>query len=178
MINNNATLQLKSIYSLLNMLTVKPGQYRLQFAQSTSSKYTYSFVITSRRLPHEDIYALPCGACRVLFSCSRPSQYWPELSKLAPTRRWGDHAIGQLAVSEINAAGGIMGKHINLITKFYQQAQCQRRELRDLIDNHDVKMVFGGSSGGVAVAVGRVCTSAKIIFRHFDLFLGCNREGR
>ncbi|MBN1553989.1 MAG: ABC transporter substrate-binding protein [Phycisphaerae bacterium] len=71
----------------------------------------------------------------------------------------------QLAVEEINAAGGILGKKIELVTRDSKsQADLSKQNARDLIEKEKVSMVFGGSSSGVAIAVGSVCDMNNIPF--------------
>jgi ABC-type branched-subunit amino acid transport system substrate-binding protein len=71
----------------------------------------------------------------------------------------------QLAVEEINAAGGILGKQVTLVARDSQsQAPVTVANVTELIDKEGVKMVFGGSSSGVAVAAGEVCFAKQVPF--------------
>jgi branched-chain amino acid transport system substrate-binding protein len=71
----------------------------------------------------------------------------------------------QLAVEEINSAGGINGEQVVLVTRDSQsKADLSRANVADLIDNEGVKMVFGGVSSGVAIASGEVCLEKGIPF--------------
>jgi len=71
----------------------------------------------------------------------------------------------QLAADEINAAGGILGKQVELI---YRDSQSKKdlaaKNVADLIDNEGVKMVFGGSASSVAIASGAVCQEKGVPF--------------
>ncbi|MCB2230838.1 substrate-binding protein [bacterium] len=70
-----------------------------------------------------------------------------------------------LAVEEINAAGGILGKQVELVTRDSKSnPDVSVNNVNDLIDNQNVKMVFGGSSSGVAVAVGDLCQQKAVPF--------------
>jgi ABC-type branched-subunit amino acid transport system substrate-binding protein len=70
-----------------------------------------------------------------------------------------------LAVEEINAAGGIMGKQIELVWRDSQsKPDISKTNAGELIDQEGCKMVFGGSSSGVAVAVGEVCQEKGVPF--------------
>ncbi len=61
----------------------------------------------------------------------------------------------QMAVDEINAQGGILGKQVTLSTRDTKsQAPLSAENVADLIENDNAKMIFGGSSSGVAVASG------------------------
>ncbi len=70
-----------------------------------------------------------------------------------------------LAVEEINASGGILGKKIELVTRNSQsKADISKTNAIELIDQEGVKMIFGGSSSGVAIATGNVCADKGIPF--------------
>ncbi len=70
-----------------------------------------------------------------------------------------------LAVEEINAAGGILGNQVELVLRDSKsKSDVSTQNATDLIDAEGVKMVFGGSSSGVAVAVGEVCQQKGVPF--------------
>jgi branched-chain amino acid transport system substrate-binding protein len=69
------------------------------------------------------------------------------------------------AKHEINAAGGILGKQIELVTYDTKSSRGDRcQECHPAIDTEGVKMVFGGSSSAVAVAVSKVCQKKGVPF--------------
>jgi ABC-type branched-subunit amino acid transport system substrate-binding protein len=71
----------------------------------------------------------------------------------------------QMAVEEVNAAGGILGKQVELVIRDSQsKADVTKKNVTELIDEHHVKMVFGGSASNVAVAAGEVCEQKGIPF--------------
>ena len=71
----------------------------------------------------------------------------------------------QMAVEELNAEGGILGKQVELVWRDSQsRADVSTRNVLDLIDKEGVKMIFGGSSSGVACAVGAICQEKGIPF--------------
>ncbi len=71
----------------------------------------------------------------------------------------------ELAVEEINGAGGILGKRIEIAWRDSQsRVDLTRENVRDLIENEGVKMVFGGSASSVAIAAGDVCQGKGIPF--------------
>ncbi|MBU0640229.1 MAG: substrate-binding protein [Planctomycetes bacterium] len=71
----------------------------------------------------------------------------------------------QLAVEEINAAGGILGKKVEIAWRDSQSKKdLSAQNVAELIDKDGVKMVFGGSSSAVAVAAGQVCQEKGIPF--------------
>jgi branched-chain amino acid transport system substrate-binding protein len=70
-----------------------------------------------------------------------------------------------LAAEEINAAGGILGRKIELVTRDSRsKAPLGASNATELIEKEGVKMVFGGVSSGVAVAVGKVCQEKQVPF--------------
>ncbi len=71
----------------------------------------------------------------------------------------------RLAVEEINAEGGILGKKIVLVERDSKSKPgITTRNVTELIDAEGVKMVFGGSSSAVAVAAGKVCQLKGVPF--------------
>lgn len=70
-----------------------------------------------------------------------------------------------LAVEEINAAGGVLGKKLELVTADTKtSAQQAVRNAVEMIEKENVKMIFGGVSSSVAIAVGDLCQQKNIIF--------------
>jgi len=70
-----------------------------------------------------------------------------------------------LAVEEINAAGGVNGNQVELVWRDSQsKSDVSTSNVTQLIDEEGCKMIFGGSSSGVAVAVGNVCQEKKTPF--------------
>lgn len=71
----------------------------------------------------------------------------------------------ELAVEEINAAGGILGKQIEILARDSQSKQDVTIEnVTEMIENNQVKMVFGGASSGVAIAAAGVCQEKGVPF--------------
>ncbi len=70
-----------------------------------------------------------------------------------------------LAVDEINASGGILGKSITIVWRDSQsRVDVTERNVTDLIDKEKAVMIFGGSASSVALAAGRICQEKGIIF--------------
>ncbi|MBD3170219.1 MAG: ABC transporter substrate-binding protein [candidate division Zixibacteria bacterium] len=70
-----------------------------------------------------------------------------------------------LAVEEINAKGGIMGEPVEIVWRDSQsKPDVARANVTELIDKENVKMVFGGSSSGVAIAAAKVCHEKNVPF--------------
>jgi branched-chain amino acid transport system substrate-binding protein len=70
-----------------------------------------------------------------------------------------------LAAEEINKAGGILGKQIELLYRDTKsQPPVATANAIELIDKEGVKMIFGGSASNVAAAVGKVAQEKKNLF--------------
>jgi len=71
----------------------------------------------------------------------------------------------EVAVEEINAAGGILGKKIEIVWRDSKSKKdLAIKNVTELIDKEGVKMVFGGSASSVAIASGKVCEKKGIPF--------------
>jgi branched-chain amino acid transport system substrate-binding protein len=71
----------------------------------------------------------------------------------------------ELAAEEINAAGGILGKKVEIVWRDSKsKADLSTKNVAELIDQEGAKMVFGGSSSGVAIAAGKVCQAKGVPF--------------
>ena len=71
----------------------------------------------------------------------------------------------ELAVDEINTSGGILGNKVEIVWRDSQsKADVTTRNVTELIDNHGVKMVLGGSASSVAIAAGKVCQAKGALF--------------
>lgn len=70
-----------------------------------------------------------------------------------------------LAVEEINASGGIMGRPVELVIRNTRlDPQRGAANVVDLIDNEGVHMLFGGVSSAVAIASGRAARERDRIY--------------
>lgn len=70
-----------------------------------------------------------------------------------------------LAISEINAQGGILGKKVELVIRDSQsKPDVAIKNVTEMIDNEHVAMVFGGAASNVAVAAGNVCEQKGVPF--------------
>ncbi len=72
----------------------------------------------------------------------------------------------EMAVEEINQAGGILGRNVQLVVRDSKsKADLAKKNVEDLIDNEGVEMIFGGSSSAVAIAGGKAAKSrGKLYF--------------
>ncbi|MBA4392833.1 MAG: branched-chain amino acid ABC transporter substrate-binding protein [Desulfobacca sp.] len=70
-----------------------------------------------------------------------------------------------MAAEEINAAGGIMGKKIQLVYKDTKSnAKIAKENAIEIYDKQGAKMMLGGSSSAVAIASGKVAKDKKKLF--------------
>lgn len=70
-----------------------------------------------------------------------------------------------LAVEEINAAGGILGKKIQIVWRDSQsKVDVTEKNVTELIEMENVNMVFGGSASSVAIAAGEICRQKGVLF--------------
>jgi branched-chain amino acid transport system substrate-binding protein len=70
-----------------------------------------------------------------------------------------------LAVDEINEAGGVLGKQLELVLRDSQsKVPVTKANVAELIDKEKVAMVFGGSASNVAIAAAEVCQEKGVIF--------------
>ena len=70
-----------------------------------------------------------------------------------------------LAIQEINAAGGIAGKTIQLVTRDTKSnAERSKATVGDLIDKEGCQMIFGGVSSSVAIAGGNAARERQKLY--------------
>lgn len=70
-----------------------------------------------------------------------------------------------LAIEEINEAGGILGKKVELVIRdSMSMVDVTYKNVSELIDNEKVSMVFGGSASSVAIAASDVSRRKGILF--------------
>jgi ABC-type branched-subunit amino acid transport system substrate-binding protein len=70
-----------------------------------------------------------------------------------------------LAAEEINAAGGILGKKVQLVYRDSKSnAKVASGNAIDLFDKEGVPMIFGGSSSAAAIATGEVALQKNRLF--------------
>ncbi|MDM8552234.1 substrate-binding protein [Desulfobacterales bacterium HSG2] len=71
----------------------------------------------------------------------------------------------EIALEEINSKGGILGKKIEIAwLDSKSEVELSVSNVTRLIEKESVKMIFGGVSSGVAVAVSKVCQDKGVIF--------------
>ncbi|WP_372972114.1 ABC transporter substrate-binding protein [Marinobacter sp.] len=84
--------------------------------------------------------------------------------------RYQDQGLQQrlgafLAVDEINQQGGILGQQVELVIRNTRSdPERGARNTAELIDEHDVKMLFGGVSSAVAIASGKAAKERDRIY--------------
>ena len=70
-----------------------------------------------------------------------------------------------IAAEEINAAGGILGKKVQLVYRDTKSnAKVAKANAIELFDKEGVPMIFGGSSSAVAIATGEVALQKNRLF--------------
>ena len=86
------------------------------------------------------------------------------------TGRYKDQGLQQrlgafLAVDEINKAGGVMGRQLELVIRNTRGEPAQgAKNTAELIDREGVQMVFGGVSSAVAIASGKAARDRNRIY--------------
>lgn len=71
----------------------------------------------------------------------------------------------EIAVEEINAAGGILGKKVQLVLRDTKSnPKVAKANAAELYDTMEVPMIFGGSSSAVAIATGEVALQKDRLF--------------
>jgi ABC-type branched-subunit amino acid transport system substrate-binding protein len=71
----------------------------------------------------------------------------------------------QMAVEEINASGGILGRKVEIVWRDSQsKVDVTRRNVTELIEKEGVSMLFGGSASSVAVAAGEIAQQHGVPF--------------
>ena len=76
-----------------------------------------------------------------------------------------DQAGVKIAIEEINAAGGVLGRPLEMVSRDDQlKPETGVREAKDLILNEKVAWIQGTVSSGVALAVSAFCKGEKKIF--------------
>ena len=76
-----------------------------------------------------------------------------------------DQAGVEIAVEEINKAGGVLGRPLEMISRDDKlKAEVGVREAKDLILNQKVHWIQGIVSSGIALAVSAYCKTQKVIF--------------
>jgi len=74
-------------------------------------------------------------------------------------------AAAKIAVEEINAAGGVLGRPLKLITRDSKLSpETGLREAKDLVLSHDAVFITGVLSSGVALSVAEYARQAKVPF--------------
>ena len=71
----------------------------------------------------------------------------------------------EMAMEEINAAGGMLGKKVQLVYRDTQsKPPVAKANAVELFDKEGIQMMLGGSSSGVAIASGKVAKEKKKLF--------------
>src|SRR5919199_3952112 len=86
----------------------------------------------------------------------------------------GDYAVMgiQLAADEINAAGGVNGRKIDLVLEDSVNPQTASAKAERLIERDKVAMIIGEISSASGLAIGQVANRLKTVF----INTGCNSD--
>ncbi|UCF72544.1 MAG: ABC transporter substrate-binding protein [Deltaproteobacteria bacterium] len=107
----------------------------------------------------------------LLWSQSSPAEEVIKIGVVSPASgNYADHGAlerrgMQMAVEELNQAGGVLGKNLQLVAEDSEtNPQVAARKARRLIEVDKVKYLMGGVSSSVAIAVGEVAQRYGVIF--------------
>ena len=86
----------------------------------------------------------------------------------------GDYAVMgiQLAADEINSAGGVNGRKIDLVLEDSVNPQTASAKAERLVDRDKVAMIIGEISSASGLAIGQVAKRTKTVF----INTGCNSD--
>lgn len=86
----------------------------------------------------------------------------------------GEYAVlgATLAVEEVNAAGGVMGRKIELLTEDSVNPQTASTKAQRMVERDKVDAIVGEISSASGLAISQVAARAKTIF----LQTGCNSD--
>ncbi|MBM3538916.1 MAG: ABC transporter substrate-binding protein [Alphaproteobacteria bacterium] len=86
----------------------------------------------------------------------------------------GEYAVMgvRLAAEEINAAGGVLGRRIDLVMEDSVNPQTASAKAERLIDRDKVAMIIGEISSASGLAIGQVANRLKTVF----INTGCNSD--
>ena len=111
------------------------------------------------------------SACLVLLSFTTVSAETLKIGLNYPqTGRYKEQGLQQrlgafLAVDEINKAGGVMGRDLELVIRNSRgEPERGARNTAELIDREGAQMVFGGVSSSVAIASGKAARDRNRIY--------------
>ena len=86
----------------------------------------------------------------------------------------GEYAVlgATLAVEEVNAAGGVMGRKFELLTEDSVNPQTASTKAQRMVERDKVDAIVGEISSASGLAISQVATRAKTVF----LQTGCNSD--
>lgn len=114
--------------------------------------------------------ALLCACLLLLGSVAATAEPLKIGLNYPQTGRYKDQGLQQrlgafLAVDEINKAGGVMGRPLELVIRNTRGEPAEGAEnTAELIDKEGVKMVFGGVSSSVAIASGKAARDRDTLY--------------
>jgi len=97
-------------------------------------------------------------------NCIRIGLNYPETGPYSIQGRYQLWAA-MLAVDEINKSGGILNKKVQLVIKdSMSKSDIAKINVRELIDDYNCQMIFGGSASSVAIAGGEIAKLKKKLY--------------
>ncbi|MCP4748854.1 MAG: ABC transporter substrate-binding protein [Desulfobacteraceae bacterium] len=113
------------------------------------------------------IISLPGCLCAVTAATAEVVKFGLNFPRTGPYSIQGldQWRAAKMAAEEINKAGGIMGNHIQIVSRDSKSnADLTTKNVTEMIFEDNVKMVFGGSASSVAIAAGKVCEQNNVLF--------------
>ncbi|MHB8836693.1 MAG: substrate-binding protein [Candidatus Methylomirabilia bacterium] len=81
------------------------------------------------------------------------------------TQGLDQYRAAQMAVEEINAAGGILGRKAEIVWRDSQsKVDVTKKNVTELVEKEGVSMLFGGSASNVAIASGEIAQQKGVPF--------------
>jgi len=115
------------------------------------------------------VFLLPCVNLLCANHCAAqdPVKIGLSYPQTGPYAKQGldQRRAADIAVEEINAAGGILGRKVQLLYRDTKSnPKVAKTNAIDLFDNENAQMIFGGSSSAVAIATGEVALQKNRLF--------------
>jgi ABC-type branched-subunit amino acid transport system substrate-binding protein len=120
--------------------------------------------LLSLRIP---FFVAVCAAALVARAADDIVRLGLDYDKTGPYARQGLDQLrcAELAVEEVNAAGGILGRKVELVARDCQSSvPVAKINVLQMIANEHVAMIFGGVASSVAVETGKICEAKGVPF--------------
>ncbi|HEY5998968.1 MAG TPA: substrate-binding protein [bacterium] len=108
--------------------------------------------------------ALPAGVAAADREPVKIGLNYPKTGPYA-TQGLDQYRAATMALEEINAGGGILGRPVEIVWRDSQsKVDVTKRNVTELIEREQVKMLFGGSASSVAIAAGEIAQQHGVPF--------------